>query len=131
MKKASLTVVALALIWMTSGCATVQIAKNFGDVTTDGASKPVATVAAENYGYYLFGVIPLITGAPAYPNAYMCCLLQDTVTLQGNMAMVSQYAKAEHGKKLASVKTIEDWTGSFSFWIIWRKIIFTSALITE
>ena len=131
MKRVMLTAVLLALICMVSGCATVQTAKGFGDVAADGASKPIVTVAAENYGYYLFGSIPLITGAPAYPNANTCRLLEDAVTLQNNMAMISQVVRAEGGKKIANVKTIEDWTGSFSFWIIWRKTLFTSALITE
>ena len=131
MKKVTLIVVSLVFLWMASGCATVQTAKGFGDIAADGASKPIATVAAENYGYYLFGTIPLIAGAPAYPNAMACRLFEDTLTLQNNMAMISQFVKAENGKKLANVKATEDWTGSFSFWIVWRKTIFTSALITE
>jgi len=131
MRNVTLTALSCALIGMASGCATVQTAKNFGGVTVDGASKPVATVAAENYGYYLFGAFPLIAGAPKHPNANTCSFFENTVTLQNNMAMISQTAQAEKGKRLANVKTTEDWTGSFSLWIVWRKTIFTSALITE
>lgn len=122
---------AFALAWMLSGCATMQTAKNFGGLTVDGAAKPVATVAVENYGYYLFGALPLITGNPSYPNADTCHLFQDSVTLQNNMAMISKAVKTENGRNLANVKTVEDWTGSFSLWIFWRKTIQTTALITE
>jgi len=122
---------ALALAWMFAGCATVQTAKNFGGLMVDGGAKPIATVAAENYGYYLFGTIPIIAGNPAYPNADTCRLFEDTVTIQNNMAMVAQTLKMENGRRLANVRTTEDWSGSFSLWILWRKTIATTALITE
>jgi len=123
--------VALAAACLLSGCATVQTAKNFGGVTVDGASKPVATVAAENYGYYLFGALPLITGAPAYPNANTCCLFHDTVTVQNNMSIIAQVVKMENGRKLANVKTTKASSGSFMLWIFFRKTVNTTALITE
>jgi hypothetical protein len=131
MKRAMWTVVALALLGLVSGCATVQTARDFGGMAADGGNRPIATVAAENYGYYLFGTIPLISGTPKYPNAISCCLFEETVTLQNNMAMISQTVKAERGSKLANVKTTEDWTGSFSLWLVWRRTIFTSAVILE
>jgi len=122
---------ALVLAGMLAGCATVQTAKNFGGLMVDGGAKPIATVAAENYGYYLFGSIPIIAGNPTYPNADTCRLFQNTVTIQNNMAMVAQVVKMENGRKLTNVRTTEDWTGSFSLWILWRKTIATTALITE
>lgn len=114
-----------------SGCATMQTARDFGGMAVDGGACPVATVVAENYGYYLFGVFPLISGAPDYPNANYFTLFGETVTLQNNLGMLAQAVKAERGGKLANVKTVEDWTGSFSFWIVWRKTLLTSAVITE
>ena len=122
---------ALALVCMASGCATVQTAKNFGGVTVDGGAKPVATVAAENYGYYLFGVFPLISGSPEHPNADTCRLFEETVTVQNNLAMISKAVKMGPSRKLANVKTTEEWTGSFSLWLLWRRTIFTSALVVE
>ena len=114
-----------------TGCATVQTARDFGGMAVDGGERPVATVAAENYGYYLFGVFPLISGAPKYPNENLCTLFAETVTLQNNLGMLTQAVKAERGGKLANVKTTEEWTGSFSLWILWRRTIFTSAVITR
>jgi len=131
MKRALWMTAAVAFLCMASGCATVQTAKRFNAVTVDGAAKPIATVAVENYGYYLFGVIPLIAGAPQYPNADTCRLFEDTVTVQNNMAMLSQTVKLENGKKIANVATTEDWTGAFALWILWRKTLATTALITE
>ncbi|MCL1920690.1 MAG: hypothetical protein FWG50_06370, partial [Kiritimatiellaeota bacterium] len=121
----------LALTGLATGCATVQTARNFGGMAVDGGNRPIATVVAENYGYYLFGTIPLISGTPTHPNATSCRLFEETVTLQNNLAMVSQAVKAEKGSQLANVKTTEEWTGAFSLWLVWRKIIFTSAVITN
>ena len=131
MKRVLLTACALALVGLASGCATVQVAQHFDGVVVDGGAKPIATVAAENYGYYLFGTFPVISGTPGRPNANACQLFDETVTVQNNLAMVSNAVKLGPGRKLANVKTTEEWTGSFSLWILWRRTIFTSALVVE
>jgi hypothetical protein len=121
----------LALGVCLSGCATIKLARNFEGLRVDGGAKPVATVAIENYGYYLFGYIPLITGEPRYPNAPVCTLFNDTVTSQNNMMMLAKTAHKVGGRKVSHVRVYEDWTGSFSFWLVWKKELFTGAVITE
>ncbi|MEI6646790.1 MAG: hypothetical protein WCP12_12215 [bacterium] len=121
----------LACIVCLSGCATVKTARNFDGLRVDGGAKPVATVAIENYGYYLFGLIPLIAGEPRYPNAPLCSLFNDTVTTQNNMLMLSKTAQKYGGKKVAHLRVYEHWTGSFSLWVIWQKQLFTGAVLTE
>ena len=121
----------LVCIVCLSGCATVKTARNFEGLHVEGDTQPVATVAIENYGYYLFGLIPLIAGEPRYPNAPLCTLFSDTVTTQNNMLMLSKTAQKTGAKKVCNVRVYEHWTGSFSFWIVWQKRLFTGALLTE
>jgi len=121
----------LACVVCLSGCATVKTARNFEGLRVDGGAKPVATVAIENYGYYLFGLIPLIAGEPRYPNAPICVLFSDTVTSQNNMMMLSKTAQKTGAKKVSHVRVYEHWTGSFSFWVVWQKQLFTGAVLTE
>ncbi|MCL1920051.1 MAG: hypothetical protein FWG50_03075 [Kiritimatiellaeota bacterium] len=131
MKRVTLTAVTLALIGMACGCATMQTAKRFDGTVMEKGARPLATVAVENYGYYLFGVIPIIAGEPKHPNANTCRLFDDSVTVQNNLAMISQVVKTERGRKLTNMNTTEEWTGAFSLWILWRKTLFTSALVME
>ena len=121
----------LASVICLSGCATVKTARNFEGLRVDGGAQPIATVAIENYGYYLFGFIPLIAGEPRYPNAPLCAIFSDTVTSQNNMLMLSKTAQKTGAKKVSHVRVYENWTGSFSFWIVWQKQLFTGALLTE
>ncbi|MBR4171048.1 MAG: hypothetical protein IKR48_05300 [Kiritimatiellae bacterium] len=119
----------LAFLCLT-GCASIQVCRDFKGVAIEGEQHPIATIAAENYGYYLFGFIPLITGNPNQPERNDCFWFRDTVTVQNNMRMVANAARREHGDALANVKTTTSFDGSFSFWIVFRKIIFTSAVVT-
>jgi len=131
MKKLLNSALALTLLLCLSGCATVKTARNFEGLRVDDGAKPVASVAIENYGYYLFGFIPLIAGEPRYPNAPMCTLFSDSVTPQNNMMMLAKTAQKTGAKKVANLRVYESWTGSFSFWIVWQKQLYTGALLTE
>jgi hypothetical protein len=131
MKKLLQHLCILACLASLTGCATVKVARNFEGLRVDGGARPLATVAIENYGYFLFGLFPLIAGEPRYPNAPVCTLFEDTVTAQNNMVMLSKVAQKVGGKKVAHVRIYEEWTGSFSFWLVWRKELFTGAIVTE
>jgi hypothetical protein len=122
---------ALLLLMTLSGCATVKTARNFEGLRVDEGAKPVASLAIENYGYYLFGFIPLIAGEPRYPNAPMCTLFSDSVTAQNNMMMLNKTAQKLGAKRVANINVYEEWTGSFSFWIVWKKQLSTGAVLTE
>ena len=122
---------ALTLILSLSGCATVKTARNFEGIRVEDGAKPVASVAIENYGYYLFGFIPLIAGEPRYPNAPICTLFSDSVTAQNNMMMLAKTAQKTGAKKVVNLRVYESWTGSFSFWVVWQKQLYTGALLTE
>ncbi len=131
MKKLLKSALVLTLLLCLSGCATVKMARNFEGLRVDDGAKPVASVAIENYGYYLFGFIPLIAGEPRYPNAPLCTLFSDSVTPQNNMMMLAKTAQKTGAKKVTNLRVYESWTGSFSFWVVWQKQLYTGALLTE
>jgi hypothetical protein len=131
MKQVLNSALALTFLLCLSGCATVKTGRNFEGLRVEDGAKPVASVAIENYGYYLFGLIPLIAGEPRYPNAPMCTLFSDSVTAQNNMLMLSKTAQKTGAKKVINLRVYEGWTGSFSFWVIWKKQLYTGALLTE
>ncbi len=121
----------LLTIAIFAGCATVETADNFQGTSVNGRDKPLATVAIENYGYYLFGFWPLIAGDPEQPNVNTCRYFTDTVTVDSNAKMFKATAEALNARAAEDVRTDITWTGSFSMWLVWRKTIFTSGLIVE
>lgn len=124
---------AALVLLLASGCATVQTARNFDGKTVDGHARPLATIATENYGYYLFGQpnLPLIAGNPCRPNQDMCRFFEDTVVVDNNITMANNEARRLGAKKIVNIKSEVSWTGSFSLWIVWKKLVFTSAVATE
>jgi hypothetical protein len=125
------TMLALMVLVCFSGCATVKMARDFQGHRVDDGAKPVASVAIENYGYYLFGFVPLIAGEPRYPNAPICTLFSDTVTPQNNILMLTKATQKTGAKKVVNLRVYEGWTGSFSFWVVWKKTLYTGAVLTE
>jgi len=114
-----------------AGCATVQNARSFNGLAVDGGRRPVATIAAENYGYYLFGAFPLVAGVPWAPNLTDWTWFEETVTVENNLDMVSAEAKRLGASGIANVRTSVDWTGSFSMWVFWKKVMKTSAVAVD
>ena len=43
------------------------------------------------------------------------------------MDMLADEARRIKAKDLVNLKSEVEWTGSFSFWVFWRKTIYTSA----
>lgn len=123
----------LPALLLVSGCATIQTARNFDGKTVDGHAKPLATITTENYGYYLFGqpCLPLIVGNPYQPNEDTWLFFEDTVVVDNNITMANNEARRLGAKQIVNIKSEVSWTGSFSLWIVWKKLVFTSAVATE
>lgn len=119
-----------------TGCATVKTSDIFPKTNSDSDDITIhskRTYFVENYGYYLFGFIPLFCGNPDKPNKNSMCLFKDTVTVDNNIKMIHNDIKEfeqELGIPLdmGQIKTQVSESGSFSAFIIWRKIITTSTI---
>ena len=104
-----------------SGCAIVNVSEE-GDKTM---------VDIENSGWYLLSFIPLASGDPKFPNAFMCEWFSDTVNLQNNMNLLD-YAVRKRGAN--GIKDIVSFTtDEHVFFILFKRHAFhTSAqLLTE
>ncbi len=112
------------------GCATVQRCSEFGGLYVDGNNRPVASVAVENYGYYLFGVLPLICGNPEEPNENDFKLFTDTVTVDGNMRILAKVAEEMKAPIIGNVRTHYDESGAWSLCLIYKRVIFTGAILS-
>lgn len=112
-------------------CATTQVSTDIPKGTKVDNKEALAIVAAENYGYYLFGCLPLFAGDPEYQNDNTFVLFEDSVKLEKNLEMISNEAKKLGANTITSVNSNNAWTGSFSFWIVWRQTLNTTAVITK
>lgn len=112
------------------GCTTVHISRSFPKINELSPIQPAASIVVENYGYYLFGFVPIICGDTSNPNSTSCDWFTDTVTIDNNVKLVKREAD-KFGSEviLGDLKTETKSSGSFSAWIFWRKIITTSACI--
>lgn len=113
-----------------SGCATVQKSETFPKINELSPIQPVASIVVENYGYYLFGIWPLWCGDVENPNSAGCDWFTDTVTIDNNVKLIKKEADSYGDDvSLGELKTEVKTSGSFSAWILWRKIITTSACV--
>ena len=111
------------------GCCTVETSHDFRGVRVDGNEEPVAVVAIENSGWYLFGYIPVITGNPDRPGRVK--LFRDTVTLENNIKMLSDKARQENAMNVANLSSRVREDLAIGFFVFGRKQVFTSAVITK
>ena len=129
MKKISIILTAIA--YLLCGCATTDVAMIPPGITAKSNPRPVAAVHAENYGYYLFSIIPLFAGNPDEPNANSMTFFSDTVTIENNQKMIAEEAKALNCDTITNVRNSTYWTGSFTLWIIWRQVLSSNATLVK
>lgn len=113
-----------------AGCTTMHISESFPKINELSPIQPAASIVVENYGYYLFGIWPIICGDVTKPNSASADWFTDTVTIDNNVKLVKREAN-KYGSEaiLGDLKTEIESSGSFSAWILWRKIITTSACV--
>lgn len=106
------------------GCATSHTNTEFIPHLKVDGKEPAAVIVAENYGYYLFGFIPLIAGNPDNANATSLTVFKDTVTIENNHRMILAAAdELNTPYTLTNMRDSTDWTGAFSLWIIWKQVL--------
>ena len=130
MKIFKILLVIIACILM-NACATTQVSTEFPNGAKVNGKEAIAIVAAENYGYYLFGCLPLFAGDPEYQNENTLTFFEDTVNLDNNLKMISNEAKKFDANTITAVNSNNAWTGSFSLWIVWRQTLITTSVITK
>ena len=109
-------------------CATTEVGTEFAPGIKADGREPAALVTAENYGYYLFGLIPIVAGDPDSQNEVSLSLFEDTVTVENNHAMISRELERLGAPSMTAARDSVSWTGGFSLWIVWKQVLKTSAL---
>lgn len=122
----------ICLCLLLTGCTTVQKSESFPKINEQSPIQPVASIVVENYGYYLFGIWPIWCGDVENPNSVGCDWFTDTVTIDNNVKLIKKEADSYGDDvSLGELKTEVETSGSFSAWILWRKIITTSACVFQ
>ena len=82
-----------------AGCSHVDIQKNLSGqrLTTDKKYKSVSSISAYNYGYYLFGTIPLVSGS--LETEYLT-MFNDNVNVKSLTGVIVKQAKDQKADKL-------------------------------
>lgn len=114
------------------GCATSYVHTEFTPELKADGKEPVAVVVVENYGYYLFGFLPLFAGNPDKANANTLAVFEDTVTIENNQEMIiAEIDKLNTPYTITHMRDSVDWTGSFSLWIVWKQVLTSNAMVVK
>ena len=115
-----------------AGCAAIQTSHDFRDLKLDGQPEPVAVVAVQNSGWYLFGCLPLLCGDPgAASDSASIHIFSDSVTLENNMKALARVCEREHAtNEVNLVSRVRD-DLAIGLFVFGRRMVFTSAVITK
>ena len=91
--------------------------------------QPRDSIVVENSGFYLFGVVPLVSGSIVNPGG--STLFNNTVTLENNLRLLEAEAAKKGPFVLDSISSVEDSSSAWSIGIVSRKTITTSASVYD
>lgn len=104
-------------LWL-AGCASVHVVQDLnGQQLTTTGETPIAHVNGDNFGYYLFGLIPLIAGDPADTNSF--ALFRNTVTEKAVVEMVTRKSKELGATKTTDLTSYANSTGLQTLFTVW------------
>lgn len=118
-----LAALACLLAMAVAGCSSVDVAKNFNgqQVSPNASQTGVSQINGCVWGYYLFGILPLVTGDPENPGT--SSFFVDTVRLEPTVKMVTSKAKSLGSNSSIVLESRTDSSGSMFFWIVFYKEI--------
>jgi len=95
----------ITLFLFLTGCMSVNVQQNLDDqkLSLSESEVPVAHISYYNYGYYLFGFIPVVTGDPIDEEAMT--FFDDTMTIRRAMKSVIRESKSLGADKMLNLTT--------------------------
>ncbi len=115
--KLAWTIVAAAGLLL-AGCSSVRVVQNLnGQQLTSGGETPIAHLNGDLYGYYLFGLWPIVTADPAKTNS--TAWFRDTVTVGACTEMVTRHGKELGATKITDLQSRSDSTGLQTLFTVW------------
>ena len=101
-----------------AGCSSVHVVRDLnGQQLTATGETPIAHLNGDIYGYYLFGLWPLVTGNPAHTNG--TAWFTDTVTVKAAVDMVTKQGKELGATKITDLYSRSDSTGLQTLFTVW------------
>ncbi len=121
-----LLVLLVALVSLFAGCASVEVVDRLnGQQLTTTSDKPIAHLAGDIWGYYLFGCIPLFTGDPDDENGMSW--FTDTVKTENAVNMVTRKSAELGASKTTDMQSFSASTGINTLWLVWYREVQVSA----
>lgn len=127
MKKLASAIICLLTL---TGCMTSEISRTPQGVPGDSDETHQLTVEIENVGWFLFDMIPVLSGDPQGVNKASSVLFENTLTLQNNLDELMRVAQREGTYTIGSMISHEV---SESVWVIFlsRHALHTSATLMK
>ena len=125
----AISALAAAVALAAAGCANVQTTNRFGAPVGGKDLQPRDSIVVENSGFYLFGVVPLVSGSTENPGG--STLFNNTVTLENNLRLLEAEAAKKGPFVLDGLSSVEDSSSAWSIGIVSRRTITTSACVYD
>lgn len=135
MKKFFAVIVLFSVIFLFCGCttSTVKPIMEYRDGTqiSENGNTVIADIEATNYTSYLFGLLPIVGGSYARPNACQYRMWRDTISDRKTQQMMNWYGKRVlKGDGIENYKVKRDVIGWPTLWIVsWRTVHATAQVV--
>lgn len=135
MKKFAILLSAVLGIIILSGCTTSTVKPTmeyaYGKKMSAKGNVVIADIEATNYTSYLFGILPIVGGSYARPNACQYYMWKDTVSNRKTQHMMNWYGKRVlKGDGIENYKVKRDTIGWPMLWIVsWRTVHATAQVV--
>jgi len=125
----------IALMALTGCCSYSQLLRDTGKVAVDGTT-PVATYEVVNVSYKLLGLVPLTTGTtwkegPYSKDVGSVALFEDQCNLDDNLASVRHACQIVGANDLHNLTGRVDDAWAWSLFLIKKRVVKTSCVITR
>lgn len=110
---------ALSAIMLISSCATYQVSTDFNGQKVEGGAVPVAYIHAKTYGYYLFNVVPLISGDCEKIGS--TSWFTDNVNPENSIDLLTKKSKELGATNVTDISSTYRTSGMYTLWIFWYR----------
>ncbi|MBO7721217.1 MAG: hypothetical protein J6T01_02305 [Kiritimatiellae bacterium] len=105
MKAVCTALAASALCAAVFGCASVKRLGDFRGVKVEGGAEPVGVVDVYNTNWFLFSVLPIVSGDTDNPGGWTTKFFRNTATVENQLKMLEAEAKRAGASRAVNVAT--------------------------
>lgn len=119
MKFIKLFIIGTVAVFIFQACSTVEVSRKLNDQKLVLEGQTIGNINADIYGYYLFSVIPIVTGDP-YKEGLLK-FFTDTITVPHGVDMLTRKSLALGADHVVDMHTtyVSEW---MPIWLVlWEK----------